>query len=128
MAAFSNYLEPKILGVTILGTPFTAPTTIYVGLATALSTDGDLITEVNTGAYVRRAVQFGAPSAGVCLNSGTITFPQATANWGTVNYVVLYDASSGGNALYYTALAVPRPVITNDTFVCPVGSLSLTLD
>lgn len=128
MTAFTNYLETKLLGVTICGSVFTAPTTIYVGLATVLSTDGDVITEVNTGSYARRAVTFGAPTSGICLNSGTITFPQATADWGTVNYVVLYDASTSGNALYWSALLVPRPVITNDTLVFPASSLSVTLD
>jgi hypothetical protein len=128
MTAFSNYLENKLLGVTILGSSFTAPTTIYVGLATALSTDGDLVTEVTGGSYTRRVGTFGAPAAGQSINSGNITFPQATANWGTVTHIVLYDAASSGNVLYWAALDVARPINTNDTLVLPTGSLSITLD
>ncbi len=128
MTAFSNYLEAKLLGCTLLGSAFTVPTTVYVGLATALSSDGDSITEVNTGSYARRPVTFGAPASGSVANSGNITFPQATVAWGNVTHVIIYDALSSGNPLYWSALDVARPVNVSDTLVLPSGALNINLD
>lgn len=53
-------------------------------------------TEVSTGSYARVAATFAAPSGGTMVNTGEITFPTATADWGTITEIALYTASSGG--------------------------------
>jgi hypothetical protein len=73
-------------------------------------------TEVSGGAYARQAVTFSAPDVTHTLkNSALVTFPTATASWGTVTHGALADASSGGNLLYGGALTNPKTVDVDDT-------------
>lgn len=92
-----------------------AEPTAYVALFTTAPTDdtGAGAVEVSGGAYARVATTtgtsgtWGAASTSTdpttLSNSGTtnaaITFPTATANWGTVVAFGLYDAATGGNLL-----------------------------
>jgi hypothetical protein len=127
MAEMSNYLETALINGTLRGTTYTAPTTVYVGLYTSDPTDADTGTEVSGGSYARQAVTFGAPSNGVSTNSAAIEFPQATGTWGTVGWIGIEDASTGGNLLYHTALDASKTIATGDIFKIAIGSLSVTL-
>lgn len=138
MTALSNYLEDKWLRMLSDAAAFTAPAT-YVALFTTDPTDAGTGTEVSGGSYARQQVnQDGATSpfwntpvdaAGPQLidNNGAITFPQATASWGTVSHVGIFDALTAGNLLFHGALASPTTVDTNSTFEFPTGDLDLTL-
>jgi hypothetical protein len=127
MAEMSNYLETALINGTLRGTTYTAPTTVYVGLYTSDPTDADTGTEVSGGSYARQAVTFGAPSNGVSTNTAAIEFPQATGTWGTVGWIGIEDALSGGNLLYHTALDASKTIATGDIFKIAIGSLSVTL-
>lgn len=127
MAEFSNYLENALINATLRNTSYTSPATVYVGLHTADPTDAGTGTEVSGGSYARTAVTFGAPSNGVTTNSAAVEFPQATANWGTVSHIGIWDASSSGNLLYHTALDTSKTIETGDIFKIASGSLSVTL-
>jgi hypothetical protein len=127
MAALSNYLENALINATLRNTAFTSPTTVYVGLYTTDPTDANTGTEVSGGSYTRKAVTFGAPSNGVSTNSAAVTFDAATASWGTVAFMGLLDASTGGNLLYHGALTASKTVGSGDVFVFPIAGLSVTL-
>jgi len=127
MAEMSNYLENALINGTIRGTTFTAPTTIYVALYTSDPTDANTGTQVSGGSYARQVVTFGAPSNGVSLSNADVTFPQATANWGTVGWIGLMDSLTTGNLLYHTALDAAKTIETGDIFKISAGSLSVTL-
>lgn len=127
MAEMSNYLENALINGTIRGTTYTAPSTIYVGLYTSDPTDANTGTEVSGGSYARTSVTFGAPSNGASLNSSAVEFPQATADWGTVGWIGLLDASTSGNLLYHTPLDVSKTISNGDIFKIAIGSLSVTL-
>jgi hypothetical protein len=127
MAEMSNYLENALINGTIRGTTFTAPTTIYVALYTSDPTDANTGTQVSGGSYARQVVTFGAPSNGVSLSNADVTFPQATANWGTVGWIGLMDSLTTGNLLYHTALDASKTIETGDIFKISSGSLSVTL-
>jgi len=104
MAEISNYLEQALINATIRNTTYTSPATVYVGLYTTDPTDANTGTEVSGGSYARQSVTFGAPSNGLSASDADVTFTQATANWGTVGWIGLLDASTSGNLLYHTAL------------------------
>jgi hypothetical protein len=130
MSAMSDYLENKIVDLTLRGQAFTAPATLHVSLHTTATTDAGGGTEVTGGSYARVAVTAslanfaGTQSAGsttassgtggVTSNNGTITFPSPTANWGTVSHFGIWDASSGGNLLYHGALTTSKTVNNGD--------------
>jgi hypothetical protein len=127
MAEMSNYLEDALINATLRNTAFTSPSVVYVGLYTSDPTDADTGTEVTGGSYARQAVTFGAPSDGVSTNTAAIEFPQATGTWGTVGWIGIEDASTGGNLLYHTALDASKTIATGDIFKIAIGSLSVTL-
>lgn len=127
MAEFSNYLENALINAVLRNTSYTSPTTVYVGLFTNDPTDADTGTEVTGGSYARTLVTFGAPSNGVSTNSADVTFPTATANWGEVTHVGIYDASSAGNLLFHTGLDTAKTIDSGDIFKITSGNLSVTL-
>ena len=127
MAEMSNYLENALINATLRNTSYTSPTTVYVALYTSDPTDADTGTEVSGGSYSRVAVTFGAPSNGVSTNSANVEFAAATASWGTIGWIGLRDASSGGNLLYHTPLTTSKAIDTGDIFRITTGNLSVTL-
>ena len=57
-----------------------------------------------------------------------ITFPQATANWGTIVALGIHDALSSGNLLMYTDLTTTKTIDAGDILKVSSGSLTVTLD
>lgn len=127
MSEISNYLENALINATLRNTAYTSPTTVYVGLYTTDPTDADTGTEVSGNGYARQSVTFSAPSNGATSNSAAVEFPQATGSWGTVAYIGLRDASSGGNLLYHTPLDASKTIATGDVFRIAIGSLTVTI-
>jgi len=127
MAEMSNYLENGLLNAVLRATSYTSPTTVYVGLYTSDPGEANTGTEVSGGSYARKSATFNAPSNGVCTNSASVEFDQATASWGTVGYVGLLDAITSGNLLFYTDLTTSKTIENGDIFKIAAGSLSVTL-
>ena len=127
MAEFSNYLENALINAVLRNTSYTSPTTVYVALFTSDPTDAGTGTEVSGGSYARTSVTFGSPSNGVTTNSADVTFPTATASWGTVTHIGIYDASTSGNLLFHTPLDVSKTIDSGDIFKISSGNLSVTL-
>jgi hypothetical protein len=125
MAEISNFLENALINATLRNTTYTSPATVYVGLYTTDPTDANTGTEVSGGSYARQSVSFGAPSDGLSASDADVTFPQATANWGTVGWIGILDASSGGNLLYHTVLDAAKTIETGDIF--KIASTNLTV-
>ncbi len=107
---FAPYGKTQVGNCVLRSTTLTSPGQMYAALATAVSAGGVTITEVSGFAYARQAVNFAAPVAGVFTSSSDVVFPQATGAWGTVTYVVLYDAPTGGNAWEYAPMGTPRTI------------------
>ena len=125
----SNYLENALLNATLNATTYTAPATVYVSLWTSDPTDAGSGTEVSGGSYARTAVSFATASgtSGNVLNDADVTFPTATASWGTVGWIGINDAATSGNLLYHTALDTSKTIDSGDIFKISTGNLSVTL-
>ena len=129
MAGFSDYLEDKVLDHVFGGTAYTAPTTLYVALYTVAPTDTGGGTEVSGGGYVRKTAAFTVSGTRptTASNSAAVEYPTATANYGTVVAVGIFDALSGGNLLAYANLDTSKVVSTGDVFRFNAGDLDITL-
>jgi hypothetical protein len=127
MAEISNYLENALINGTLRATNFTAPAAVYVSLHTADPTDAGTGAEVSGGSYVRQAATFGAPSNGASTTTADITYPQATAGYGTVTHIGIFDALTTGNLLYHSPLTTSKTIDTGDIFKITSGSLTVTL-
>ena len=127
MSEISNYLENALINGTLRATTFTAPAAVYVSLHTADPTDAGTGTEVSGGSYARQAATFGAPSNGASTTTADITYPQATASYGTVTHIGIFDALTTGNLLYHSPLTTSKTIDTGDIFKITSGSLTVTL-
>lgn len=106
MTGFTDRTSQGILGHLVGKTAIYTLPTVYIALFTAVGTDaGTGFTEVSGGSYARAATagaDWNSPSGSApssISNANTITFPTATADWGSVIAFGLYDASTGGNLL-----------------------------
>ena len=134
MSAASNYLENKVLDHVLTATGYTAPSTRYLALFTNTSGNaatnleaGTLTDEVSGGSYARQAVTFGAASGGASATNATVTFPAATASWGTITHVAVMDADTGGNVLFYGAVTTSKTIDSGDSFQISSGNLTISL-
>ena len=137
MAGLTNYLEDKIINHVFGLTTYSKPTNWYVGLLTASPSDSAGGTEVTGGSYARQVCAFSISGSGTAqaANTSAITFPTATADWGIVGWVGIYDALSGGNLAAYQNLqksdfstTTTKTVNDGDIFKFNATTIKITLD
>lgn len=123
---FTNSLKEKVLKHAFLGTSFAATSDCYVALQTSS------IAEVNGNGYARQKVTFDQPvslsGTTTILNNIEVRFPIATANWGTITHISVYDSLTGGTKLDETQLSRTRVVSENDQLTLAVGNVSIILE
>lgn len=127
--SMTNFLELELLDHVFGKGAYSAPTP-YLALFTAAPTDAGGGTEVSGGSYARVSISsaMDAAASGAITNGSTITFPTASASWGTVVAFGVMDASTAGNMLWWADLAASKAVGNGDTLVFNAGDLDFTLD
>lgn len=100
----SNFFEDKMLNL-LKGQNITAPANLYLALFQNDPTDtGTGGTEIAYTGYSRQAITFTAPAVsgtGLSMeNSAMITFPEAPASAGSVNYVAVFDNLTGSTNMW----------------------------
>lgn len=141
----TDYAENKAVDWLIRGQTYTPPATQYWRLDTTTCSDAGPGTEVSGGSYARVAVTAsmanwsGTQGAGTTvastgtsatvLNNVAMTWPASTAAWGTLQSVVLMDASTAGNRIICTDLTAPLNVSgAGFTVSFPISSYSFQID
>ena len=127
--SFSNTAETLVLNWLLTGGTATRPTAWYLALFTTDPAEDASGTEVSTSgtAYVRKVAAFTV-TGNTASNSAAIEFPTATATFGTVSHVGVFDAVTSGNLIAYAALATSKVIDTGDVLRVPLGDLDITLD
>tara|TARA_R100001460_G_scaffold53096_1_gene92031 strand:- start:1264 stop:1650 length:387 start_codon:yes stop_codon:yes gene_type:complete len=127
--SFSNTFETHVLNYVFTATSVTRPTAWYVALFTSNPAEDASGTEVSTSgtAYVRKTVAFTV-SGNLATNSAAVEFPTATASFGTVTHIGVFNASTSGDLIAYSALSASKAIATGDVFRIPAGDLDITLD
>lgn len=128
----TNYLENKILDHIMGITAYTMPTGLWLSAFITAPSEGSGGTEAAGGSFARVDVtgKFSASSGGASANTEEISFPTATANWGEIFSVGIFDAASGGNLLRYMPLTTPEGdptsvvVHTGETITFAAGNLT----
>jgi len=126
MSAMTDYLENALANHVLRHVAYSSPAAVYVALFTVAPGETGGGTEVSGGGYARQAVTFGAPSNGTVTNSADVTFPVATANWGTIVAFAIFDAATAGNMLIYGNLTSSKTVNSGDQFRFPSGQLQIS--
>ena len=88
------------------------------------------VTDPSGGAYARQALNTTAWAAStdrIKETNAAITFPAATADWGTVTHIVVYRVSDG-KCVFVGALDEELEVLAGgDNLVIPAGLITLAL-
>ncbi len=121
-----DILEYWFAGTALPNTPS------HIGLFTTNPADDATgSVEVSGGAYARQAyaknsTNWGSSVAGApstIQNLVAVTFPEATASWGTVKGWGYFTAVSAGTLLFFAALDTNKAVNTGDTAQFNAGDL-----
>lgn len=105
----------NVTGIEVSGSNYSR-VTIASSLANWAGTQGAGTTVASTG------------SSGTTSNNGTLSFPTPSAGWGTIAAMVLSDATTGGNALLYGVMAVPKVVNSGDTVPVNAAGFSFQIN
>ena len=137
MSGFIDAEEANILNHFFGGTALASPdATHYIGLFTTLPVDaGTGGVEPTGGAYARQSYTNNAtnwPAASgtaptLKQNGVAITFPTATANWGTIVGWAVFDAITAGNIVQFGPLDANVTISINDIFNLAVNSIKIRL-
>ena len=130
MADMSDYLEVKLLNLTLNGSAFTAVDDPYISLHTADPTDAGTGTEVSGTGYARVQASFNTATgtdASETTDTDTTWSAAGSGGWGTVGWIGLWDASTSGDMLYHTALDASKTIDEGDVFKITAGNLTVTL-
>lgn len=126
-----NSIGSEIFG----GTAHAAEATWFVALFTASPTIAGLgDNEVTGGDYARvsftnNATNFPATASLAGANGTAITFPTATANWGTITHVGLCNSTteSADDVWHFGALSAPVVITTGQTPAFAIGALTWSI-
>jgi len=138
MSDFSNFLEKELLDQVLRAEAWVAPSSVWIALFTAdngLETNVQ-IGEVATGGYTRmeiggssgRSFLAATGSPGATDNADVVTFPTATAGWGTITHTAIMSASTAGEVLIHGLLTLPKTVVVDDIVKFAVGDFDISLD
>jgi len=122
----TDYLEQRILEsiYTAQALQFDA---VYAALFTSAPGEAGGGTEVSGNGYARPLLAPQSPSGGASSNALTITFPAASASWGTVVAFGIFDALTGGNLLLYVT-GLSNSVAVGQVVSIGVGDFDTTVD
>jgi hypothetical protein len=67
-------------------------------------------------------------TGGTTSNNNAITFPAATADWGTINCFGYMSASSSGTLLFYASLTAARSITNGSTASFAAAALTFQID
>ncbi len=124
----TSYLEKKLIDHALGLAAYTIPTTVYASLHTlSPGQAGSFASEVTTvsSGYLRATLtsKMNAcdPVTGISANNANVLYGPALIDWGTITYIAISDAISGGNMLMYGALSVAQTTPIGESIQFSVG-------
>lgn len=126
----TNFFETKILNLA-RSVNITAPQKMYIGLFINNPEDAGGGTEISYTGYTRKEIKFDAPAtSGTGLeikNSELITFSESNSTAGTVSYIGIFDAVSGGNMWLYGQLGTSIDIQSGVSPVIRAGMIKFIM-
>jgi hypothetical protein len=134
MSSLTNYGEKLALDLTtnaLNDLPTPAGTRLVALYTTAPGETGLGGVEVSGGSYVRKPVTFGPAGISgpdtVASNTAEVLFDEATASWGNIVAMAIFDNAATPNMIWYGNLSAPKTVDVNDQIRFPIGSILLSI-
>ena len=133
----TTYLKNAILNSQFRNDPYAIPTMLYVGLSKTAPNDlGTNCTEPTSASYKRleiasNAVNWEEATEGSITNTATLRFNEAEESWTTqaapITHWAIFDASTGGNMLYYGQLTKSQEIPRGSILEIPENGLTTTI-
>jgi len=133
MSNLSAYVEGHFINWLTQGVDLSvpAPTSHYIALSTTDPLDdGTGITEPDIAmGYERQLITFDPPVitngiGAVTTNSGSVVFPTATGDWGSIAFGAIFDSVTNGNMLIWFAWISTKLIETGDSFTVALSDIS----
>lgn len=122
----SDYLANALLAHIHAKAAFTMPTNLFVGLSTTTPTNtGTNVTPIGARQQTTAAT-WSTPSTRSIFNSAVIDFGTMSAS-GTITHVVVYDALTAGNFLFFVPLTTNKTVSSGDPVTIAVGAAATSI-
>ena len=147
MPGMSNYMRNKVIDRFHRAQSSTPPATVYMTLVSTGPTAATAGTPLSGVGYARQAVAnslaawAGTQGAGTTAvstgttgqtsNNAVVDFGTAGSDWGTASHWEAYDASSGGNRLFWgeitdaAGVPTPRTIVTGDPVSFPISAMQI---
>jgi hypothetical protein len=130
MGSITDVLENALLNH-IANTAYTASATIFVALCTADPTDTATtlagVEVTNANAYARTAITFSAAASRQVIQSGAVTFPQASGAWGTITHwaIVTSGTYGAGTCLAHGSFTSSFAPVNGNTPTIPTTEIKI---
>ena len=130
---FTNNAETLALAWLFTNGAATRPTAWFVALSTTTpTTTGTNVSEPSGMGYLRQSLGaggFGAPTGNPASisNTGILTFTASGGDWGTITYIVIYDAGTNGATLAIGQLTNSKLIQNGDSLQFAVAAITITL-
>jgi hypothetical protein len=127
MGSISNYLENELLDHVLKVGAFTQPANLYIALSTADPLDdGSGLSEPGVGSYARVVCNSWETATNRHIeNSASISYPQATADWGTITHIAIMDDPTAGNMIAHGALSSSVAVLNGNVMSFDAGEIDV---
>jgi hypothetical protein len=129
--AATTYFREKILDLLTGVNGYTLPSQLWVSLHHADPGDGGSHAyEITGGNYSRKSLLSKmslADANGISVNTVAINFGPASTDWGTVAFIAIEDAASGGNILIPGSPTPPKAVTMGQPFQIAPGNLKIRI-
>jgi hypothetical protein len=125
----SLYYKNSLIDLFFRGNPngYAPPPTVYLALYTSDPQEigvNHLSAEVVSNGYQRQPISLTAPVDGISSNDTVITFgPCSGTDWGTIKYIGIVDAESGGILYYSDLMAVEVYIGVGNQLEFSIGSV-----
>jgi len=126
----SAYVEGQILDYVLRDQADWAPGTVHAALfieAPGDDASGTELSDPTDAGYARRPITFAPFASGSISNNNTVDFGPSTGAWREVTHFGIYDASSGGNLLFYGKFDDPVTLAVDRVLRITSGSLTLRM-
>jgi hypothetical protein len=117
-----------------VGSPYTAPATLYFGLCTSVAADGTITSEATGGNYARKSMTndtntWNTAGSGSVTNKAAITFATANGSWGgsKASFFISDNSSLGTtHTIAYGTLTVAKDITSGDVANFAASSITIS--
>lgn len=131
----TTYLMNKNLELLVRGVTMAPYSNIYIAVSTTQPfVNGTGVTEPTAPSYARLAVScnstnFSQSTNGKISNAVALRFAEALTAWNTssnlIKYYAIYDATTGGNMLWFGDFTTAKDVVAESVLEIPIGGISI---